>query len=277
MIDPPIVLGEAAHRVKLSVKAGSLAVSFDDRKLFEQGLPNRPDPWLALYQPAAELGSIRNLKLDGNPTIPDRLDLSDQPDLLGWLVDDDNEPSAGSDPTWQKRDDAIFGRAIKESSGSKQETLLRYHRPMLEDGEIAYEFFHEPGKAAVSPALDRLAFLLEPGGVKLHRITDGPTDRTGLAPDNALEEADCRRGPAELPLKAGAWNRMVLAVSGDRLTLRLNDQIIYDRPIEPTNQRTFGLFHYADESEARVRNVTYRGAWPKEKPTILGFEPLAKP
>ena len=72
-----------------------------------------------------------------------------------------------------------------------------------------------------------------------------------------------------MPLNVGAWIRIVFAVAGDRLTLRLNDQDVYERPIEPTNQRTFGLFHYADEGEARVRNVTYRGAWPKQKPGSL--------
>src|SRR5262249_2297515 len=29
------------------------------------------------------------------------------------------------------------------------------------------------------------------------------------------------------------------------------------------NQRTFGLFHYIDKSEVRVRNVVMRGEWPK--------------
>ena len=55
---------------------------------------------------------------------------------------------------------------------------------MLEDGQIAYEFYYEPGKVMVHPALDRLAFLLEPDGVKIHRLTDGAYERTGLTPDN---------------------------------------------------------------------------------------------
>jgi hypothetical protein len=31
-------------------------------------------------------------------------------------------------------------------------------------------------------------------------------------------------------------------------------------------QRTFGLFHYADATGLRVRNVTYRGEWPRQLP-----------
>ncbi|HVC93686.1 MAG TPA: DUF1583 domain-containing protein, partial [Pirellulales bacterium] len=75
-------------------------------------------------------------------------------------------------------------------------------------------------------------------------------------------------GPAALPLVPGEWNRMKLAVAGDRVTLWLNGIEIYARSLEPTNQRIFGLFHYADETEARVRNVIYHGEWPRQLPTV---------
>jgi tetratricopeptide (TPR) repeat protein len=45
-----------------------------------------------------------------------------------------------------------------------------------------------------------------------------------------------------------------------------NDELVYDRELEPRNQRHFGLFRYADEAEVRVRKVVYRGNWPKELP-----------
>ena len=60
-----------------------------------------------------------------------------------------------------------------------RESLLQYHRPLLEDGEIEYEFFYEPGKAEVHPALDRLVFLLDPKEAKIHWLTDAQFDRTG--------------------------------------------------------------------------------------------------
>ena len=140
---------------------------------------------------------------------------------------------------------------------------------MLEDGRIAYEFYYEPGKVMVHPALDRLAFLIEPDGVKIHRLTDGAFERTGLAPDNIADEPENRRGPASLPLKPNAWNRLVLSLAGDKVTLELNGQPIYERTLEPTNQRSFGLFHYADETQVRVRNVTYQGNWPRTLPESL--------
>jgi hypothetical protein len=125
----------------------------------------------------------------------------------------------------------------------------------------------------VHPALGRTAFLLEPDGVKVHYLTDGAYERTGLAPDNTADEPESRRGPASLRLKSKAWNRMELSVCGDRLLLRLNDELIYDRAIERINQRSFGLFHFADLTQARVRNVTYEGNWPRLVPAEKGRSP----
>ena len=50
-------------------------------------------------------------------------------------------------------------------------------------------------------------------------------------------------------------------------------------PAEATDELTDSLYWLSkiDEAEARVRNVTYRGAWPKAKPATFGFEPAAKP
>jgi hypothetical protein len=59
---------------------------------------------------------------------------------------------------------------------------------------------------------------------------------------------------------------MQLSIAGDTLVLRLNDVEIYRRPIEPTNQRVFGLFHYADQTTARVRSIVYRGNWLRKLP-----------
>jgi hypothetical protein len=121
----------------------------------------------------------------------------------------------------------------------------------------------------VHPALGRLAFLLEPDGVKVHLLTDGAYERSGLTADNARDEPECRRGPTSLPLKPSAWNQLVLSVTGDKVTLELNGQPIYERLIEPLNQRSFGLFHYADQTQVRVRNVSYQGNWPQSLPASL--------
>ena len=146
------------------------------------------------------------------------------------------------------------------------ESVVYYQRPFLEDGTVEYEFFYDPDKAHVHPALDRATFLLEPAGVQLHWLTDGSNEKSVVTFDNVAEEPACRRGPAQLPLKAKAWNKVRLAVAGDTVTVVLNDALVYERKIEPTNQRLFGLFHYLDRTEARVRGLTLTGNWPRQRP-----------
>ena len=80
-----------------------------------------------------------------------------------------------------------------------------------------------------------------------------------------------RRGPSQLPLKEKSWNQAKLTIKGDTVHLFVNGAEVYQRPIEPTNQRTFGFFHYADKTEARIRNVVYRGAWPRQVPLETAF------
>jgi hypothetical protein len=87
-------------------------------------------------------------------------------------------------------------------------------------------------------------------------------------PDNTTVEKENRKGPDKLSLKPNDWNRVKLTLVGDKVTLDLNDATIYERTLEPTNQRVFGLFHYADETEVRVRNVVYKGNWPKKLPDV---------
>ncbi len=264
-IDPPLKLGDW-YAFRLVVKDGTCSAHVNGRKVHEERLPPGPDPWLAVRAPGRSAGGVRKLAIVGGFTVPEGLDLSAHADLSGWLADYYAESTAGDDLAWAKRGGEIVGRALPQAPGCKQESLLQYHRPLLEDGEVEYEFYCEPGKALVHPALDRLAFLLAPDGVKVHRLTNDKFDRTGLAPDNATAEPAHRRGPERVPLKARDWNRVKLAVAGDKVSLRLNDVEVYERPLEPTNQRAFGLFHFADETEVRVRGVRYQGRWPRALP-----------
>ena len=66
-------------------------------------------------------------------------------------------------------------------------------------------------------------------------------------------------------------------LTGDTVDLTLNGQHICSRELEPTNQRTFGLFHYADQAEARVKNIRWRGDWPKQLPDVSEQELVDDP
>ncbi|MBI1314351.1 DUF1583 domain-containing protein [bacterium] len=134
---------------------------------------------------------------------------------------------------------------------------------MLEDGTIEYDFYYRERESAVYPALDRRAFVIGRDGVRQHWITDGAFDRTGMSP---LETSNLALAPTKL--RDNDWNRLRLIVTGDVLELVLNEQSIYRGPIDPASQRTFGLFHWGEQTEARVRNIVWRGDWPKSLPPV---------
>jgi hypothetical protein len=253
---------------RLVVKDHRMTAFLNGRQVSSAAVPAEGDPWLALVCRGKETGAARKITITGNPSIPEKLKLGALPELTGWLTDEFGERNA-DDPEWDQRGEEITGKLIENAPGSKQERVLRYHRPMLEDGRIEYEFYFDPGKVMVHPAVDRLAFLLDPTGVRIHRLTDGAYDRAGLTADNTCDEPANRRGPASIPLKAHAWNALVLRLAGDTVSIELNGQLVYERTLEPENGRKFGLFHYSDETSVRARNVTYEGNWPTAIPETL--------
>ena len=185
---------------------------------------------------------------------------------------------------WAASDGVLHGRRVLPgeprnnvngtSAGAGNEaaqSLLYYFRPLRDRDVLTYEFLYEPGQAMVHPAVDRLAFLLEPAGVKVHWMTTQFDELSGLTADNAAEEPGNRRGAPTLPLKTGQWNTVKLALRAARLSIELNGQPIYERALESTLGRQFGLFHFKDQTAAQARNVVLRGEWPER----LGKEQLS--
>ena len=80
----------------------------------------------------------------------------------------------------------------------------------------SYEFLYEPGQVMVHPAIDRLAFLLEPEGVKVHWMTAGGSDLSGLPADNAADEPANRRGPKRAPAEARPVERRQAGAGRDQ-------------------------------------------------------------
>lgn len=118
----------------------------------------------------------------------------------------------------------------------------------MENGSVSYEFFYDPKTAAAHPAMDRLAFLIQPSGVSLHRVTDGRYDVTNVSPDNTVEATRVLPEGQQIPLRSKEWNQVKLSVKGDTATLELNGTRICEQRLEATNHRTFGLFRYADSA-----------------------------
>lgn len=265
---------------RISVHGQQMQVFGNGRLLNSMELPKDHDPWLALRHSAKHSARIWNVRITGQPEIPTELRLSESTSLEGWIpyFGESTADVNGQSSHWRQAGNDSTGQLIagrKEArlpSGSHDERLLYYHRPMLEDGAIEYKFFYKAGQSTVHPAIDRAAFLLDQDGVNLHWVTDGRFDRSEVSPGNSTVEAANRRGPAALPLKEDDWNVVRVTLIGDTVSLFLNDVHIYERRLEVTNQRNFGLFHFADQSQAVVKDVVWRGDWPKELPPVYEQE-----
>lgn len=249
---------------KMTVKDGVMAVFVDGRKVHEERIGTNVDPWLALATMHHCTAEIFNLKITpgANATVPDKIDLIASENLAFW------RPYLG--PIWGKRGEEIFQDGAKPEprpdgkphERTFPENAIYYQRPLAEDSSVEYEFYYQADKAMAYPALDRLCVMLEPDGAKLHWLTDSWHDKSGVKFDNLTET----KGP-KVPLKDRQWNKAKLSVKGDTLIVEVNGEKVFERGIESTNQRTFGLFHYSDRTDARVRNVYLSGSWSKTLPT----------
>ena len=257
-------------RYRVVVRDGVYSMFFNGRKIHEEEIGDAFDPWIAIRCEARSLGAVRDLRITGNPIVPEAVNLAEKKALPGWFSY--YNESVSDDGEWRQESDEgtfeIVGRHEPELAGSHCESLLQCHRSMLENGTIEYEFFYEPDRSLVHPAMDRLTFLLDPAGIDIHQATDGVYERSDLGPANRSSEPDNRRGTGPLPLKVQDWNKVRLTLRDDAVILDLNGESVYERKLESTNQRTFGLFHYSDQTEARVRNIVWRGDWPKQIPKL---------
>ena len=276
-IDPPLTRMFETMRVRMVVRDGMRTTFVNGRDIYQQQHNDRSDPWLSIHSWWLTNGSVKNLRVLGDPVIPDEVKLI-TPDLAGWVAYFD-ESVGGQNADWfaiasrgagVEPDDAsmeLLSRRRLDREGTFSQSLLRYHRPMIEDGTIEYEFFYQPGQSLVHPTLDRLSLMLSPTSVDVHWITDGRHDATSLGPENFITERQNQKHTGELPFKANAWNSLALTVRGNTVDVALNGTLVFSRELEPTNLRTFGLFHYAEQTEARVRNLRWRGEWPKTLPS----------
>jgi len=278
-VDPEFSRPGQWVRHHVSVRDGICTVTLNGRIVRSEILPPHADPWFGVRCWFRNNAEVRDVRISGRPTVPDEVLLSADPQLSSWLTY--HEETSGVENarwTWHSDPDSsgiITGRRGGDLLDTRSESLLRYLRPLAEDVVIEYEFQYEPGRYETHPALDRIAFLLEPDGVRLHWITDERFDPAGVSPDNRFSAGT--QLSTSLPLHPNRWNRLRLEIVGDEVTLSLNSQPVFKldlRFLGVRNRRTFGLFHYADNTWVQVRNVTLRGNWPREIPTI-GDQQLA--
>ena len=109
---------------------------------------------------------------------------------------------------WAASDGVIHGRRVFAESQSKRasaavsdgpseadQSRLCYFRPLRDGDTLSYEFLFEPGQVMVHPALDRLVFLCEPAGVRLHWMTEAFNDLSGLTATTRSTSPRTAAGP----------------------------------------------------------------------------------
>ncbi|HVX15287.1 MAG TPA: DUF1583 domain-containing protein [Pirellulales bacterium] len=167
---------------------------------------------------------------------------------------------------WIGNSGTILAAPFSTGETTPAPSRLTYFRPLRNGEALRYEFLRD-AQTMVHPALDRLTFLLEPEGVRLHWMTDHPDAEAGDLPlDNVVDEPAARRGPARLPLIEGDWNRVVLKLVDDEILIELNDVLVFQRKLESTNDRRFSFFYYRDRTQATIRSVVLTGDWPETLP-----------
>ncbi|WP_146576912.1 DUF1583 domain-containing protein [Neorhodopirellula pilleata] len=274
-LSPPLDEITDSMRVRLEVRDDTVTTLINGRRV-NQTAVSVSDPWLTIFSDWYTHGWVRNLRILGEPLIPDSIDLLADERLLGW--DAYYGSVEGDDADWQSMETADYEEPKQKSeknstfvlrgkqrdliAGSYCERLLRYHRPILEDATFSYEFYYRTGSHGVHPAIGNQAFVLNPDGqIATHDLTDGVEERLGKHPQPPLGTGLSLDGS---PLRSGQWNQMEIAIRGDRIRFTLNSEPIYETLLTDVFPRVFGLFHYCDQTEALVRNLRWSGGWRKE-------------
>ena len=269
-LDLPMNPEGKTARYRYVMRDGTCSVYINGRLVQTNTFQKPFDPWIAIRSWSYHQSQIQDLRISGRPEVLSEVPLSASKDLTGW-IDYYTEWTTGEGGRWTHAEDAessgwIVGPRDTRLPGVFKESLIRYQRPLQDDDSIEYDFYYEPGKNETNPALDRLALMLHPAGIREHWVTDARYDRTELSPDNMTDVAEFRRGPAPLPLKLHQWNHLKLNLHQGRLAVELNEQLVYERKMDWANQYNFGLFHYSDSTESLVRNAVMRGDWAKVLP-----------
>lgn len=244
---------------------------------FEPAAAAAGSPWIGLRSFEERRPMFRNLEIIGKPVIPREVRMAEGDDLRGWMSQFYGESqssfaaaaesgSTALQPDWKIESGIISATKVEPADGVTPQSLLHYQRPLLDGESVSYEFEYRPGDVHVHPALGRMAFLIEPGGVQVRWMTSGDAEWTGLPADNSLLEPLSRRGPRPAPLMEGEWNAVKIARENGQVTVTLNGELIYQRVVDFAGDHTFGFYRDRTRSAARIRNVVMSGDWPESLP-----------
>ncbi|MEM8666911.1 MAG: DUF1583 domain-containing protein [Planctomycetota bacterium] len=276
---------ESLTHLRARVRDGVVDHFFNGLKLHQSDATASSAPWIAFRSWRGAVSNLRNVQLVGSSDVPQSINLVANTSLGGWAsyYDPDANEGLGS---WnahvgEQGDILLVSDRGNSPSNSFDEDLIRYLRPITWNARIKYEFLYRPGQTMVHPAVGRTVMVINPDNVRIHPLTDGRFESSGLRPDLAYpvgrlsndssNNDSSRSDPASTPTNPrliDGWNRAAIQFTDDRLQLSINDQLVATVPIDEFNSRVFGFFHYRDQTNAVVRNVSLVGDWPRAFPPI---------
>src|SRR5262245_25151461 len=193
------------NRTLIHVGESGVRFALDGHLLYEDADSSHTSPWLMVQTAVEHRSAMKNIRITGKPVIPREVQRVERDRLDGWscwngklphrisvtepndrqreyygvMYDDDGQPIRQQNPVpdWTAAYGVLKGR-LDASAAQWAEMRLYYHRPLLTGERVRYQFRYVPGLVEVHPALDQVAFLLQPEGVRLHWISpqgeDGP-------------------------------------------------------------------------------------------------------
>ncbi len=278
-LDPPMTYPNEWLSAHIVVRDGVCTHYVNGRKYLQRTLHGDSFPWVALRSRRQRHGSFRNLTVTGDPQIPRTVNMINDSELTGWWSYFDSPEAAPVHNAILDRNSwmtvagtadelELVSRKKPGLAGTQAENLLLHHRPMVENGVIEYEFYYVPNEFMVHPALDRMVMLLTPESVQTYFVTDGAFQFEPESPVNMIRGNEIG-GSTPIRLKANDWNQCRVSIQNDGVSLSVNGTEIFQFQLDESNHRQFGLFHFADQTGARVRNMIWTGDWPKTLDEVM--------
>jgi len=257
----------AARRYRMQLRQRTLTLEIDGQIAITRHLTANAAPWLVFQACSVPGAKIRQCEVLTDTPPSAEIDIDTGRELSGWRppwFSTDSAraalPGASRMEEWRSSEARLEGTMLSHLSGTRQQSLIQYLRPLPASARLNYTFFFEPGRRLVHPVIGDDIFELHPdSGIRRRSLSD-LSGNLSVAHTEANPPTG-NSGPSALPLRADDWNQMQLVAEAESLVLVLNGQTIATFPIAMNSSRVFGLFHWSDETAAEVRDLTLSAAW----------------
>ena len=279
------------NQIKLTMDEKFMSYFVNGQLVYREQRRNE-DPWVGLFSDGQKRLSISKIKLSGEPSIPDEVNMLPKDSLRGWsgrymnvslpavgINATKRDKKASSAPrryrtqpkadrignlNWTVKNGELISGNASRRGGFQAQSVIQYNRPLTDGDKISYEFLYEPGKSEVHPAIGRVAYMLRNDGCKLHLMA-APNTAWTIPADFEAPVPGAESQP--LQLKSGQWNQVELSRTGEQVTISVNGAVAFQgAPHSQVGDMVFGLYHNARKTSARVRNIKMTGNWPDALP-----------